>query len=380
MRTQAMLLFGMVFLASTLCLPLATRAAENAEQHSVILRILSRPGVISAEHQQAFQEQMTEKYTVQIELQIDYVENNDNDAFFLAAQHQTHDIINPSHETLKRGKFALIPEDLVLPIDRQRLPLYPHLNRCLKHLNMVWKDGQLYALPMAAVPLGFIVHTLQSGQPPDSWQAFWDEHYTGKFAIARDDAVGNASIAALALGVPADRLAPVLGLHTAQLQTRLTTLAKQAHHIWSGQETLYGLDGCLLRTTRGGLPLEQAAPTWVRAKPREGDLGWIDVWALTHALDDKPRATQLAEEWLNFFLTPPVQLRLMRQLGHIPVIEGLAQAASPEEIAHFGLDDPQFFVKRFIPYPSLAAATESALELLWQTALDTAAQTSQESQ
>ncbi len=105
------------------------------------------------------------------------------------------------------------------------------------------------------------------------------------------------------------------------------------------------------------------------AEPREGTTAWVDNFMISHTLRDKPKLKMIAEEWLNLVLSDEFQLHMVQAVGVGPVVTSIMGKLSPEEVKRFHLDDPTYFKKNRILWPTLKKAERKGFKRLWDKAL-----------
>src|SRR5581483_1223542 len=94
----------------------------------------------------------------------------------------------------------------------------------------------------------------------------------------------------------------------------------------------------------GDTLLSVAAQKHVRLKsvvPKEGALGWMDVYAVTRAGAKNP----LTYKWINYVLRPNVQRQIALFNYWGPVNPGAAKLMTPGQKRDLHLDDPRYFYK-----------------------------------
>ena len=157
-----------------------------------------------------------------------------------------------------------------------------------------------------------------------------------------------------------------------EFKAKLGELAKNAHSFWDGTDKPEDLLGHSLATSWGFAlkGLEEKGEVWRIAEPKEGTVYWVDNYSITWALDGKPLLKKIAEEWINYTLTPEFQVDvIMRDLSCFPVTTDLNEKVTDEEKALFHLDVPEEYQETRIREKDLLLRDRHGLELLWNNAM-----------
>ena len=309
-----------------------------------------------------------DKYGVDLEITVSYIA--DPGEYYKALRNKQVDIINAPHNTLKDPRYKLIQGKLILPLDLANIPNYADLIPGLQKADYAVEDGQVYAVPFAYAPYGLAYNTNLLATPPESWAAFWDPQNAGKYVIG-SDYEQNIYITALAMGVERDQLGSFDAVSSPEFLEKLTAFVKNARGMWIGVDTADVLQGTEFSTAWGFsfAELQQRGEVWQMADPKEGMMGAVGNWMISHTLLDQPQLKQIAEEWLNYVISPDYQLNhLVRKLSTSPTNMSIKAAMTPEEAAAFHLDDPDYFETHLIPYPTLDNRSRQGFELLWKKA------------
>ncbi|MCG8616487.1 MAG: extracellular solute-binding protein [Desulfobacterales bacterium] len=358
----ASLVFALVLFAMA---PVKIGAAEN-----VTLRMLVWEGYTPDELCDAFKQLMAKEHNVNLTLDIKYVASNDD--FFKALRDGNTDIVAPSHNVPKDKRWHLIKNGLVLPLNLDNIPNYKNILPALQKAEYCTSNGEVFAVPHVMGPYGLAYNTTIIPTPPDSWNVFWDEKYAGKYSIGMNQYEHNVSLAALAMGLPKDKIYDIKTLmSTPGLKEKLAQLAVNAGAMWQGVDDPDTLKGKSFAAVWGfSLPqLKQMGEEWRIAEPKEGTTGWVDNFMISHTLKDKPKERQIAEAWLNFVLGDEYQVYDVRGLACSPVTTTVTHKLTPEEISMLHLDDPEHFEKNRILWEVLDQRQRNGIRMLWNKAL-----------
>jgi spermidine/putrescine-binding protein len=139
---------------------------------------------------------------------------------------------------------------------------------------------------------------------------------------------------------------------------------------WVGVDSADVLQGLAFATGWGfALPeLKKRGETWKMADLQEGTTGWVDNWMLAAALEKNPELKRIAEEWINFSLSPEVQVGYVRNIAQFPVNMTITERLAPEEAAYFHVGDPQYFKEKFILWEVLNQRAQNGFKYMWEQA------------
>ncbi len=340
----------------------------SAEQ--LTLRLFIWEGYAPEPLREKFFKSMKTKHGVDLKFDIKYSTSNDD--FFAVLRDNTADIISPSHNIPKDKRFRLIKLKLAMPLELDQISNYGNLYPSLQKADYCTADGQVFAVPHVRGPYGLAYNTTIVKDPPESWNILWDPEYKGKYAIGdADQYVHNVSVAALALGIPQDKIYDYKTINSPELQDKLSQLALNAKAMWVGVDDAKTLKGLSLAAVWGfSLPeLKQMGEEWKIAEPKEGTTGWVDNFMISSALADQPEKKKIAYEWLNFVLSDEYQVYNIRGLACAPVTTTVKTKLTEEEISRFHLNDPAHFAKNRILWKVLDKKDRNGLKRLWDKAL-----------
>lgn len=316
---------------------------------------------------QEFQQYIKEKYDIDLELSVSYIEETED--CYRALRLKTADILSPAHNRINDKRFRMFDLGLVLPLNLKNIPNYQSLAERFKQLDHLSYNGQTFGAPFAWGPYGLIYNADIVKSPPTSWNALWEPRYYNKFTIA-DLGEHNIYITALALGYGDEDLKSFDALNNARFRNKLNQLVTNNHNLWLGVDTAQDLENMLLATSWGfSLPeLKALGKNWKWAPLQEKSPGWIDNFVISHTLKDKAQLKRIAEEWINFSLSPRFQADvLVEGLSARPVNAYTKNLLNDEQIENVGLADASR--DSFILMPELDRRTRNGFDLLWEKAL-----------
>ncbi|MCP4399151.1 MAG: extracellular solute-binding protein [bacterium] len=342
--------------------------SPSALTYAEELRILAWEGYMPAEHVDAFKQLIQEKYNVDLDITISYISSPDD--VYNALKNRQADIAPLVQNLPKDPKYKFIAGKFLAPVDVNNILRYTDLIPALQQADSMTEKGQVYGVPFVYGVYGLAYNTDLVKEEPTSWNIFWDPAYAGQYTISSDYSEINIYITALAMGIGRDKMSQWDMVKSDEFIEKLTYFAKNAKSLWVGSETADDLQGLPLAAAWGAAfsELKERGESWKMASPAEGTTGWVDHWVLSHTLRKNPSLKRIAEEWINYAISPEFQAATARSLGYFPVNLMTKEQMTPEEIEKFHLDDPTYFQENFIPWPLLDKQTRTGFELLWKKA------------
>lgn len=316
-----------------------------AYAESVTLRILCWEGY-AAPYVKGFQDLMQQKYNMDVQIEIEYVSSPDE--FWQKSRAKKVDLISPAHNLLKSNKWRFAKSQVALPVDLKRIPNYQYVLPFLKYNHHVTENGKVYGIPYAMGPYG-LAYNADKVEAPDSWGVLWKQNSKHNFTISRDYSDCNIYIAALILGAgyeylyDYDRL--MLRVDSKKLIQKVDQLVSNAASLWVGTVDYKDLEGLSYAATwgYGVVQANKYGGNWKMAQPKEGTTMWVDHWVMTYALKNKPLKKKLSEEWINYCLSPDVQISVIRNWGVSPVVSNINKYLTKEGLAVYRLCDDAYW-------------------------------------
>jgi len=330
------------------------------------LRILDWGSYVPEKAQKQIIQIAKDKYGVVLSVDVKYVQGNDD--FFTALKAKTVDIITPSHNVPRDQRYRLIKHRLVLPLNLDNIPNYKNIDPGLQKADYCTEKDEIYGVPVARGPYGLAYNTEIIKEAPTSWNIFWDPQYKGKYSIGKHQYQQNIFIVALAMGYSKNEISNYKKLNNPEFQKKLAEFAINAHGMWEGGDEPEDLKGLALATSWG---LKDASVEWTMAEPKEGITAWVDNVMISHTLEDKPKLKQIAEEFANIVLSSEFQVEHIAGDGLWPVVTGIKDKLSPEEVKRYHLGDPNYFKNNMILWPTLNKIDRKGLKRLWDKAMKT---------
>ena len=335
-----------------------------------VLRMLVWEGYTPEKQVKIFESYIQQKYNKSVKLKIQYI--SDPNDFFDGIRSKEIDIISPTHNLLKDARFNFIKNKILLPVDLDNVPNYKQIIHSLQNADYAESDGNVYAVPFVHGPygLGYNAGILNA---PDSWNIFWDPKFKNKYSISSDYYEVNIYITGLSLGYKGNQLSTAEVINNPEFKNKLRELAQNAGSLWEGVDTAEALKNQSIAAVWGfSFPeLSKQGQIWKIAEPKEGTMGFVDNFAIGYALKDKPFLKKVAEEWLNYAISPDFQVEaVVRGLGSAPVNLSIRDQLTPEENAQYHMEDPDFFQNNRILWPTLKRTRDrNIMKMLWEKSM-----------
>lgn len=337
------------------------------------LRLFVWEGYAPSAEIRRFEEETLHRYGEKVRLSVRHI--SDPNDFFEAVRMESADIISPTHNLLKDKRFHFIDKNLILPVDTDRLPHYKNLLPQLQHAEYISSNQKVYGVPVAHGPYG-LAYNSAILSAPKSWTILWNPAFANRYAISADYYEVNLYITGLALGYKGRQLQEYDALNTPLFRRKLTELIKNSARLWKGVDGPEDLSGLPLATAWGfSFPaLHRKGEHWQFAKPDEGTPGWVDNYAICHTLKDRPFLRKVAEDWLNFVISPGFQARaVVRGIGSGPVNLAALDLLTEKEIHNLGMESPEEVMDNRFLWPIINnSRNRNGLRRLWKDALKAA--------
>ncbi len=344
-------------------LPLSAQADQR-------LRLLVWEGFAPADQVRIFEDYIFNKYAQRVTLDISYL--SDPSEFYDALRRHQADIVSPTHNLFKDQRFDYIDKKLILPLNLDHIPNFNDLRADLQSADYLKQDGEVYGVPFVhgSYALAYRPDRVASA---DSWNIFWQPEYQHQYALSADYYEVNIYITALSLGLDGDDIHDYGRLRRADVREKLRLLVRNAGHLWQGVDKPEDLERMSLAAVWGFslTELRRRGQPWRIADPVEGAMGWVDNYAIGASLRDKPFLRRVAEEWLNFVLSPDFQLQVVvRSLGSEPVNPTIMDHLTGVEVARFNWHRPGSSEHKRILWPTLTERNRNGLKRLWREAIE----------
>jgi len=365
-----------MLLTMTLAFALLGTAA-NYSYAAETLRIISWELNLPKDKIQEFENYVSKKYDKTITIETQYA--SDEQDFFTAIRGRTADVSMVSHHLLNDERYNYIKNEFILPINLENVPNYKTLIPAFKNMEAHVENGLVYCVPFTAGPMGLFYNADIVKLEPESWNIFWDKRYVGKYAVSYEHYESNVYITLMGLGrdMRNNESFSIKNLVSDEYISRFKTLANNADHHYDIYEKAERIKDLAFSTGWGSAATElnKQGRNWKLANPAEGTMGWVDGYMIGYSLsqDDKQRDVKLlkkvAEEWINFTLSPKFQLDFtIRNTSAYPTNLGIKSLLTPAKITSLHLDDLSYFDDNLILFPTLTTGQRRSMKRLWNKA------------
>lgn len=344
------------------------QASESDEQ---VLRLLIWEGHAPKQHVEGFEKKIEAKYGRKVRLDITYLSGPED--WYDAVRSKSIDMIMISHNFFKDERFKYIQNKLFLSLDLKNIPNFKNVIPVLQTAEHLYSDGKVYGSPVSQGPYGLAYNTALLKDEPASWSILWQPSFKDKYVIGGNEYIYNSNITALALGYSIESISSYDALNNKEFKAKLRQLAVNAHSFWVGVDKPDDLSGMHLATSWGDslVPLNKRGEPWKMAEPAEGMPCWIDNYAITWALLDKPFLKKVAEEYINGLLSTDYQIEhIMRYMSLTPIITNIEGLLTAEEKERLYLGVPSFFSENRILQHTYSERDRNGLKLLWDEAME----------
>jgi len=359
---------AILFAAVALIVGAVANIATGSEED--VLRLLIWEGHAPEHHVEKFEKQIEMKYGRKVKLKIVYLSGPED--WYGPIRSGNVDMVMMAHNFFKDDRFNYIKNGLLLPLDLKNIPNFTHVIPALQKAEHLYNDGNVYASPVSQGPYGLAYCTALLNEAPQSWNILWDPRFRGKYVIGANEYIYNANIAALALGYPRESISSYDTLNNNEFKEKLRQLAVNAHSFWIGVDKPDDLSGMTIAASWGDSigPLNKQGELWKMAEPAEGMPCWIDNYAITWSLADKPFLKKVAEEYINGLLSVDYQVNhIMRQMSLTPIITNIDDLLTSEEKERIHIGTPNFFDLNRILQPTYSQRDRNGMKMLWDEAM-----------
>jgi len=343
---------------------------ETDKTQEQVLRLLIWEGHAPKQYVEEFEKRIEAKYGRKVKLKITFVSGSDS--FYAAVRAKAVDIVMMTHHHFKDERFKYIQNKLLLPLDLENIPNFKHVIPALQNAEHLHSDEKVYASPVSQGPYGLAYNTELLQEEPQSWNILWDQRFKDKYVIGANEYIYNANITALALGYPRESISSYDALNNSKFKEKLRQLAVNAHSFWVGVDKPDDLAGMTLATSWGDSigPLVKRGKPWKIAEPAEGMPCWIDNYAITWTLEDKPFLRKVAEEYINGLLSTDYQVEhIMRTMSLTPIITNIDDLLTAKEKERLHVETPNFFSENRMLQHTYSKRDRNGLKLLWDEAM-----------
>jgi len=331
------------------------------ETFAMNLNILCWEGYAEKENVAEFQLFIKTKYKINLKMNVKSVSSPSE--FYTQIKEKKVDIISPAHNIAKSKQWPLIFDKLVLPINIDNIPNYKDIIDPLQRPHYISVFDDIYGVAIVYGVYGLYYNSDIVDQVPTSWNIFWDPKYKNKYSISSSYAEANVYITSLAMDGKKNNLNHFNVQSFIKMRQKYIKLISNANNFWRGIDKVDNLRGMSIATGWGFSidDLRKIGENWKLAQPKEGTTGWIDNWMIGHSLKNKPMKKLIAEEWINYTLSPKNQASYVDKIGQSPVNNKASKYLTAQQVKEFHLDDPSFFKTNIILWPTLIDRDQKAI-------------------
>lgn len=244
------------------------------------------------------------------------------------------DLVSASNDLNQR----LFDAGLVQAIDPARLTNFPDLYEQFQHPEYITFDDQLYGVNFAWGPTILAYDTEVFAEAPTSWNAMFDEQYSGKIA-AWNYPIQIAQYALLLDPKPEDPYA-LDDDQLAQIKDMLVRQRPLIRKYWDFAAEVADL------FVNGEIVIADPPPLSVAIAnqqgksigsiiPDEGATGWSDSWMMTTGAQD----VDLCYKWMDFMIGPGGQMGIIEHNNYAITNRKVVEALDPARRTELFLDD-----------------------------------------
>jgi spermidine/putrescine-binding protein len=343
---------------------------DTGETQEQVLRLLIWEGYAPRKYVEKFEKYIEAKYGRKVKLQISAISGPED--FYGPIRNKKVDLVTLTHHYLRDERFNYVDNKLIIPIDTEKIPNFSNVTPDLRKADYLLKDGQTYAVPICQGPYGLAYNTSEFDDVPETWRILWAPKYKGKYVLGGKEYLFNICTAALAWGYPIDKINSYDTLNNNDFREKLRQLATGAQSFWVGQDSADDLSGNSLAAVWGDSleTLRKRGQVWKLATPKEKTLGWVDNYAITWALEDKPFLLKVAHEWINRLLEVDYQVDyIVREISLGPITTNISEKLTSTEKDRLHMQDPDFFSDNRILLPTSSRRDRNGLKILWSEAM-----------
>lgn len=246
------------------------------------------------------------------------------------------------------GHAIVIDGGLVEPLRLENIPNYSKLYPVFKDRPSLERKGQVYGVTWDIGTSGISYNAKRIPEGVSSWSALFDPKYAGRIAV-RDEALESIMIAAFVTGQNPQRPSDFQAIKKKLIEQK--RLVKTYWKTASEAYNLMGNEEIWMTNMWAGTGHKMTVDMPGRVKyvlPREGGIGWSDVWFVPK----KAPHRLTAEKWIDFLISGELLASLVRrQPGRAVANPEVLKFLKPEERKLILADAER---DKLVLYPSLA--------------------------
>ncbi len=255
-------------------------------------------------------------------IDVEYVQFESNEEMYtkIKSGSASYDIIIPSDYMISR----MIEEDMLQEINFDNIPNYKYIMDAYKGENVGFDPSGKYSVPYTWGTVGIIYNKTMVEEPVDSWDILWDETYSGKILMFRNerDAFG---LALKKLGYSLNSTSEAELREAADLLREQNSLidAYVMDEVFGKMES--GEDALATYYSGDAVNMMETNPDLGFAIPKEGTNIFVDAIVIPKNAKNVPAA----EKFIDFLCDPEIALENIEYICY----------SSPNSGAYEMLDD-----------------------------------------
>lgn len=371
-RSNPTLTRRIVLACLSACISLGLFANAQAPKVST-LHITAFEGY-STSMEETFKALVKEKYGIDVKIEM-RVANNPDD-IFKDAKSGWSDLLSVSSNIFLSEVWPLVKENLVQPLPINEIVNFNKITPLIFKKEFVSVGDQIYGIPFAAGSYALAYNANLVDEAPTSWNVLWNIRSQNLYSLTSDYSECNIYLTALAMGIALEDVynpdAIFQKVPLNEFRAKLNELAKNAYSFWESTANVEEMS-TLKYTTTWGYAVQQAnlqGQNWKFAKTKEGLTAYYDSWAISTTVPADSIEYDLCIEWINHSLEPQVQVKAVRDWGMTPVIIGLQDQFTPDEIENFHIENTEYWnavsfweILRPVSYHTTSALWKFAMSL-----------------
>lgn len=345
-------------------LPTVSSRAEKME-----LNILSWDAGYVKPYEVDFIKMIDEKYGVDLVIHSEYAVSYDD--YWRFARLKKADLMTITHFQLKSDKWKFIESNTVLPIDMKNISNYQYIMKKLRDSRFIIENGNLYGVPYNMGSYG-LAYNSDLVEEPKSWGILWEDSAKKYYSLSDEFCENNIYVTALVLGYDYSIL---YDYDTFFGKIDSDVFMKKIHELKRNAFSLFGvfpnldeMKNKLKYTTTWGWAIAKVnseGGNWKIADPKEGCTMFFNTWSIGVSLKNEPEKKRIAEEWINYSLSPEVQGKIIDNVGHVPVTTNLEGVVSEKDVAIFRVGNEEYWGE-FSLWENLNSRTKNGYKVLWE--------------
>lgn len=350
-----------------LCLLLVPTVGSRAKEME--LNILSWDAGYVKPYEEEFKKLISEKYGIDLVIHSEYASSYDD--YWRFARLKKADLLTITHLQLKSNKWKFVESNTVLPIDLKNIPNYKYIMKNFQDSGFIVENGNVYGVPYNMGSYG-LAYNADLVEEPKSWGILWEDSSKKYYSISDEFCENNIYVTALVLGYDYSILYDYDKFFETVdddvFKKKIRELKRNAFSLFGVFPNLDEMKNNLKYTTTWGWAVAKVnaqGGNWKIADPKEGCTMFFNTWSIGVSLKDEPEKKRIAEEWINYSLSPEVQGKIIDNVGHVPVTTNLEGIVSEKNVEIFRVGNEEYWGK-FSLWENLNSRTRNGYKVLWE--------------